>query len=534
MNLPRRQENRCRWKSWLWIFGLGLLICTSCRKTSTAWDVQAKIPIAHSYITAIDLISDSLITVNADNYLSLVYSQQILAIENLDAFSFSDSLLSYTLPIIMTGTLNANTIFCNYNNIHTLNVNSAELTSMAFYSGFLNFSCINPLDQDIVLEISIPKATLNGESLNLTYRIRPADIQQVYQINITDYIMDLRGPKSDSYNQLQIKIIAKTAEDVPLSNFTEGTEFKMSLNFKDLKIKYVQGFFGCTTESTGNESFSVDVFRKLTSSDFQIEKLDAKLRIENQIGCDLQLKVNKLVAENTRNSTKLSFQAPFIGQNINISRAVCQQKDSLQIRKMTQTIALDNSNLKNLIQLLPDKMNYQMDLTMNPLGNITVNHDFMYRGYGLNMYMDIQIPLSLKTQALYYTDTLDYDLSSLTSLQQSRLYLICQNKFPVSIELDIYLMDSVTGQKTVLPLSNATIASGIYKTSSNEENTTVQTIVTSTLDAYTVTLLRARQKLILVAKLNTENADKYVRFKPSDALSVSLSGNFDYSVEVGK
>src|SRR5574344_830428 len=127
MNKLGRQLNLCRRRLKLFLWLLALFILTACRKEPTTWDIQAKVPIAHTIIKATNLMSDSLISENADGYLSLVYTPQLLSIQKLEAFSFPDSLLTYNLPITVSGTLNPNTIFCNYNQLLNLKVNSAAL-----------------------------------------------------------------------------------------------------------------------------------------------------------------------------------------------------------------------------------------------------------------------------------------------------------------------------------------------------------------------------------------------------------------------
>ena len=67
-----------------------LLFCNSCNKNlNSSWDVDVLIPLAHATLDINDLVADSLVNVNNDNSLTLVYTSEDLKL-NFDSAEAHD------------------------------------------------------------------------------------------------------------------------------------------------------------------------------------------------------------------------------------------------------------------------------------------------------------------------------------------------------------------------------------------------------------------------------------------------------------
>ncbi|MBK6410088.1 MAG: hypothetical protein IPF78_10360 [Flavobacteriales bacterium] len=69
-----------------------------------------------------------------------------------------------------------------------------------------------------------------------------------------------------------------------------------------------------------------------------------------------------------------------------------------------------NSNIDLFIENLPSRVDYALDITINPLGDISNGHDFLYHDSKLSADLEIDIPLNLIATDLTLRKTVALDL----------------------------------------------------------------------------------------------------------------------------
>ncbi len=245
----------------------------------------------------------------------------------------------------------------------------------------------------------------------------------------------------------------------------------------------------------------------------------------------LLLFLNQLKSVNTYNHTSVSLSSSIIGSTIHINRAQETYNPVDPVIPSVATFNLDNSNFKQLIENLPDSLEYSLDLQTDPLGNVSGGNDFMYYGYGFDANLDLEIPLSLIAHNLTLTDTVAFNLSKPSGyeINYGTLTLIADNGFPFTAAAQIFLLDA-NGHKTdslisfSSPIASAPLDAN-YKVIS-KKRTQIQIPVTTLKLQH----LYSSKKMVIVARFNTADQPHYIKIYSDYRLDMKLTGDINMTV----
>ena len=104
----------------------------------------------------------------------------------------------------------------------------------------------------------------------------------------------------------------------------------------------------------------------------------------------------------------------------------------------------NNSNIKALLENLPDKISYNIDVAINPNGNISNGNDFVFTDKLIDASLDVEIPLSFFATNLTLIDTVDVSLTEQTEhnrVNSGTLTLKVDNGFPLEASIQLYLLN---------------------------------------------------------------------------------------------
>lgn len=508
----------------------------SCRKEfgSASWDIDVSAPLINSSLTINNLLADSLLQQEADSSLTLVYNNCLYSFSVDSLVNVPDTIknLIYTIPLTADAHP-GDQILSTTDNKH-LDLGSAVVTKIIIKSGFINLDIKNTIEEKILCKYTIPCAQKNGDILELTDLV-PAATGSIpgyfsTSVDISGYEFDLTGPNGNSANILTSVIqawIDPNGDTVTISN----DSFDVLATFDELVIEYAKGFFGTQIIESGIKTSDFDLFKKITDGTLSLEDLHLVLSVTNGFGVDASLLIHEIKSVNSHTGNTIALNSSIINSLINISRAQETYNTQMPVNSTHYNFNLDNSNFKQLIENLPDKIEYSLDVTTDPLGNVSSGNDFVYNGYGFNANLDLEIPLSVIATNLTLTDTMDFNLDAPTgfSVNSGILTLIADNGFPFSAASQIYLLDEnnfitdslMTLNNTILsaPLNAQDIAIG-------KEETKIKIPVSGNrLDH-----LYDAKKIILVVKFNTAHQGHYIKIYSNYAIDMLLTGDFNMTV----
>jgi len=306
--------------------------------------------------------------------------------------------------------------------------------------------------------------------------------------------------------------------------------FTINARFNNISIEYARGYFGTQNYLFGPDTSNFDFFKKIIGGSINLEDVDFNLIIENGFGIDAQLKFKKIGCINTRTGNTIYLNSNIIGQPINVTRALETGQQIKPVVPTKYTFNLDNSNIKSMIENLPDKMTYNIDITSNPLGNVSSGNDFYYYGNDLKAILKFEMPLSLIANNLIIGDSVNFNLEKPENnpVNYGTFTLIADNGFPFSALLQIYMIGP---QNTVIDsFFQSKIISPAPVNADNIAVGTTRTYITINADNSFIDKLYSTKKLYIKAKFDTDHS-QYTKIYNFYKLNCKLTGKFNYMVK---
>ena len=255
------------------------------------------------------------------------------------------------------------------------------------------------------------------------------------------------------------------------------------------------------------------------------------MNISNGFGIEASLILHELKSINNRTGNSVSLNSSIIGSVIHVNRAQETFNSMSPVTPSLLSFNLDNSNFKQMIENMPDQLEYSLDMTSNPLGNVSSGNDFVYNQYGFNAMLDLEIPLSIIANNLTLTDTVAFNLSKPSSyeINHGTLTLLADNGFPFSANTQIYLLDNSGHISDSLIIANKTIASAPLD-ANNKVISKVRSVLLIPVSGKKLDKLYNTKKIKIVARFNTENQPSYIKIYSDYSLNMKLTGDFNMTV----
>lgn len=434
-----------------------LLFFQSCKYDlgNASWDTDLVAPLAKGRLRLRNIIPDSLLNTNADGSLRFIYERDLvgLPLDSLLRLPDTPIVKSLSVPFDyspvppgldfsqlpgLDAILNTST---------KLNLKDAKVTYIRVKSGKIQVKVSNKLPTIIVMTFSLPKATKNGVAFQVLKDIpaAPSGGSSTFDtlIDLSNYEVDMKGLQGTSYNTFITYFTAKTDPNGPGVSLQANNEFlKIETTLLDLVPDYAKGFMGSQHTVIGPEEKGIEPLSQLVSGSLLLDSIKMDLELKNGVGADAKISIYQLEGRNTFNGNTVALNHSIIGNPINVTRA-----QDLFIGSnpsvYTYSINNSNSNLKDFIQNLPGYFKYNVDVWLNPLGNVSSGNDFIYYNSDISAKLKIELPLTFNVNNLAMVDTLDFNVSSdiLDHFKAGTLKVYAINGFPLEAQAQLTLLD---------------------------------------------------------------------------------------------
>lgn len=515
---------------------LNLFISCS-REEQTSWDIDVLAPLAETRLSVNNLIADSLIVSASGDPVLIRYENQFNLIPNDSLYFIPDTSFSSSFSLPFSINLPAGFEVVDLSQVVRFNYKDVQLSEAIIESGIANFKIYNSISDKIFVDYSIPNASISGQSLQFNnIEIGPGSNQTptVFEknINLNGYFLNLRGDLGNLSNQFRVNLNAKLNPDGSgATTYANLPILTYQYNFKNIKPYYVRGYLG-QSSFTGNDYLSLSEMKKL-SGIIHLQDITLNVEIENSIGADFSLNFQNIKA--SRNGTELQLNHPIIGNNQQLSRAQHSAQGDLPYTPTYKNYSFNssNSNIKALIELLPDRLSFEANASLNPLGNVSSGNDFLYKNSNVRVKTTLDLPLSFSANALTFTDTLTtlgIESTSTENVLAGDLQILATNSFPFDLLVKGYLLDE---NKVLIDslLSNQTILAAAVNDLlrvTQSKQTTLKVPVSETLKLH---LSQARY-IVLKARLNTQPEDIILPMYDDYELHLQLIGNGKYRIKI--
>jgi hypothetical protein len=518
-----------------------LLICSlffSCsREEQTSWDIDVLAPLAETRLTVENLIADSLIASAAGEPILIRYESRFNLIPNDSLYYIPDTSFSSSFSLPFSINLPAGFEVVDLSQIVRFNYKDVQLSEAIIESGIANFKIFNTVSDKVYIDYSIPNASILGQSLAINNVEIAAGSNQTpsileRNINLNGYLLNLRGDLGNLSNQFRVNLNAKLNPDGNgATTFANLPLLTYQYNFKNIRPYFVRGYLG-RSNFTGNDFLSISEMKKL-SGIIHFQDITLNLEIENSIGADFSLNINNILA--SRDGSQLQLIHPIVGNTQQLSRAKNIPQGDLPYTATYKNYNFNssNSNIKELIETLPDRLSFEANASLNPLGNVSSGNDFLYKNSNVRVKTTLEMPLSFSANALTFTDTLTtlgIESTSTENILAGDLQILATNSFPFDLSVKGYLLDE---NKVLIDslLSNQTILAATVNDLlrvAQSKQTTLKVPVSESLKLH----LSQARFIVIKAKINTQPENTILPMYADYELHLQLIGNGKYRVKI--
>lgn len=463
---------------------------TGCRKADgpAQWDVDLLGPVLNTTFTIADLVADSDLEVGPDGLITIVYTGELFGVDLDTLFQVPDTSFTYDYALPFgTATLIAGTQLPPIDEVATLDVDEVQLRLLELREGTLHLSLVNKIQSGVIGTFTLPGATHAGNTVSMSQFVPAGSVGSPTMAtavrDMAFHRFDLTGPTYDAVNTLATQLLLQLDPNGSGATITNADTIKAIATYSGLKPQYARGYFGQRTVHFGPDVSDFGLFGNIVGGALDIDQVEVNLKVTSGFGVDARVTMDHITAINSGTGATLDLQHTIVPGPININRAVDHGNGFSSSEYQNQ---LDNSdsNIDQLLEVLPDRIEYELDLEVNPLGDISNGNDFLYWNSDLQAQLELRLPLTIIASELTLQQFSVPDLPGTAeshAIQFGELKLFAVNGFPFSADL---LLDIVDADGTVLanlPVGGA-IASGILGTDLH-----VQTPVSSQLSTYLTT-----------------------------------------------
>ena len=512
---------------------LPLVLLSACRKSPEAsWEISAYGPLLKTSLTVRSIVPDSMLLADADDLLWLVHRFSFYDFSFDELVNIPDTISHAYLPPLGGVTLNPGQLFYDLTDNTSLNLGDAQLSRLDIRSGYVVVQVYSTITQPSDVTYRIPCATRDGQYFEMKETVPAATASQAVfhtiKVDISGYSIDMKGPSGLSYNILTNRTLARLSADANPVTLTDNDKFIFYIRFEDMVVQYARGYFGSNDYSFGPDTSDVSFFDMVSSGTFDLEQATMSLEVENRYGADLRAAFDQLTSINSMTGQTVDLNCPVIGQILNISRA--SEYGGSPVVASSYIYPFDHSNLADLIDNMPDQLAYKVRIYSNPLGNISAGNDFVYYGNYLSAWLNMEIPLSLKTNNLTLRDTLDiFPGNDPGTLSTAVFRLYADNGFPFSAQIQFYLLDTL-GNVTDSLLTGQTIQApdldANYRVVEPRRTEFLVEVPQPRLKSFFNT-----RRIAVQAVFNTNGAGHYVKIYSHYKLDLKLVGDVRYLIK---
>lgn len=514
---------------------------SSCTIDGTNWDVNGLAPVMETTLDWSKMVGDENLEAAPDSALTLhiqdtVYRFELDTLSQINLQEVTNTYLwTYpTLSVPAGTTLPTQTFQVN------LDLNDIELTEVIIKEGNILLTIKSAIPRKLKFKYYIPRAIKNGYPFELTDSIDAApqgDTITYYKVlNASDYAIDLRGINFTTVNLIDIYIdVTLDANSADLTLNTNDFLFSINNRFDNIVPEYGRGYLGQFSFQTGNTNVDLEFLNRIRSGYVDIDQVSLDLTMINHIGADARFKPYFLKAFNDRNGNFMLLSHPAIGNTINLNRATETGISTQPVAPSLYTLHFDNgnSNLDQLVELLPNRLELSVDFYLNPYGNLGGYDDFYYYDYPAMIYMDLTAPLKFAINDIWLVDTLDnflFDEAQLDHVISGEVKVHAENKFPLEAVLQVYTLDA-GGVITDSLVASQTIAAAPVNMN-GRVTAPAGSVVNIIATDEKLTHLKEADRLLIKAYFVTLPSAQLMQMYSDYYLKLKLIGDIRYNIEL--
>ncbi len=442
------------------------------------------------------------------------------------------SLEAYDMELI-----EATAIFPDQNLVNDANdveydMGGPEFTLMGIDTGSVVIYVDNSMDDTIHIQYNIPGAVDEfGNSVSITTVVPPHTIMDE-PYDISGYTIDLRGSDGNSVNTFYQEFTASIEYTGIATHITLEDSLKVIYGLQDIVPNELRGYLGQYEIAVADTTAGIDIFDQFVDGEIHFGDININLEVENGLGAEGNVVINSLGATNTETGQTIMLDCPsVIGQSLHVNRAV----DNPYVPGYT-TIALNsaNSNINDLIEMFPDKLFYDVSMSVNPNGNEFNYQDFVLGNSKLKISLNLDMPLEFFASNLTLQNDFPITLDNgngTEGIGTINLTLYADNTFPLDANIKLVFYDDFGTALDSIDFNGANINPGILSPDCRVHDATSSELH-QTVDGLLKDAILNATHATATIKFNTASiptCSEIVKIYSDYIMSIQLVGDINYT-----
>ena len=516
-------------------FILTVLIMISCQKPgkNLSWESDILDPLIHSSLGVDDIFTDSLLVENPDQSFKLVLDQKINTMDNNALIEVHDTIAEdvFNVNIPVPFKLNPGQKILEKNTDFMMKLGDVRLSKAKAKKAILKFLVISNFKQPMRVKYKVLSSEKNSIPFEITDDIPAAaagsEVKLIREIDLSGYNIDFTGLNHNSINTIRSSTTIWISPNADTAYYSKADSITVTSIFDKLQLESALGYFGQKNQMIADSSI-LNTFQNFKSGSFSLENLSAELQINNYVGADFQVRINKITSANSSTGKQLDLNDAIVGRRLNILRASRTSDDISSITPQKYTYSLNNSNVKDLLMNMPDKLSYQIEYNINPLGNVSGGNDFIFADKSLEGNIHIEIPLKVKMDSLVIQSYSKINFDSESHIKSGYLNIYVANLFPFDVEIQFYVLDDHKNIVDSLLKENSISRHGTIDNNGIVIKAT-NDILRVKLDAELIQKLKTSKEVLIWARINNPQQKHYLLYQNYNIdIKLIVEANYEY------
>jgi hypothetical protein len=478
-------------------------------KFQEEWKPGMAVPLVHSQFSIDQILKqnewDSLFQFDPDNFMSVVYQKKFVSEYASDFISIQDQAFnSPPLEYNVSGdsVLINNAVSVEKSQVYDFSFGGdQEIEKITLKQGNMNINLTTDFRKSGELQILIPNAKKGGQIFNQTITFSYTGQEPIVvdeDIDLKGYTLDLTGSGSQR-NKVPVTFKVTLYASGTYIRKDDDADIKLSLS--SLDFSYIEGYLGYYDWNFQRDSLLINIYDGTEGG--RIYFADPKINMElfNTLGAPISVETNKLKFSNSNNEER-DVQSSLVASPFYINYPTISQRGKQSYTEVV--VNKDNSNLPEILSILPNHMFFDFDIELNKDGKVYDN--FALDTSTIKMDVELELPLHGRTENWTVVQDNDFEMPELVDdVEKVQFNIVIENGFPMEAEMQLYFVDS----NDVVFDSLLTTSDYIFRSAKidNEGKVSEPTKTVTSIEVYRerVDEIKNTRKLRLQTRLSTTN-----------------------------
>lgn len=441
------------------------------------------------------------------------------------------------------------------NETAVFNMEDIQISEVIAKEGSISIKVYNTIEEELNYSYTVPGATLNGAPLelagvipastggNASFTVINQDISG-YRILFTgigpaeQLEGDLNGNgyiDSDTVNSIYYRATGGIDSTGNLVNLTMNDSLYILTEFTGFVPEYIKGYLGNQlVDIAGTADFPV--IEGLGDKNILFDDVRLKINISNMLGLESDITFNNLTARNSHDNTFEDLVFPASQNPVHIEKPIDPQSVNTATTPTISTVDINsnNSNIHDLVNLYPDKLDYNLSLETNsgiPAPTPASGTDFLYFGDKVTASIELEVPLSVSVNNLRLIDTaiVNFSADNLEDINFGNLNIIFDNYFPLEATVQLYQLDSSYNAFDSLLIEPGIIEPGIPD-QTDKVTSPRRSKISIPIDSDKIDQLSQTYFIKIVMVFNSKPDNTSVRIYNSYITRFTITADFNYHI----